>query len=193
MRRLVMVVLLPVALAAQAVAPSDPLEALVRDSPFVPVAGASRAAAGEGGPLELRSVVFERGEFAFSVYDAASRESQWVKLGQQDLPFVARSYDQAEDVLTVDYQGRTLALKLQPAHIAGQVPANAGASPPPLPSAEDAARAGANRPANAASSNPPAPLAPPAALKPDESQRLQQMAEEIRRRRQQQPVPPPKN
>jgi hypothetical protein len=172
-----------VALAAQVAVPSDPLESLVRDSPFLPGTGVVRSvASGENGPLELRSVVFEQGEFLFSVYDQGTRESKWVRLGQQDLPFVARSFNQEQDILTVDYQGRTLALELQPAHIADQPPAGSQPAPPPLPSAGETARQGGVRPSDSASSNP-AP--PPAALKPEESQRLQEMADEIRRRRQQ--------
>lgn len=175
-------------LAAQVAVPDDPLEALVRDSPFLPPAGMTRtAAAGEGGPLEFRSVVFERGQFSFSIYDQAARESKWVTFGQQDLPFVVRSYDQEQDILTVDHQGRSLALKLQPAHTAGQLPSGAATTPPPLPSAEEAARRGEAGPANP-------PSVPPASqtLDPAQSRRLEQMADEIRRRRQQ-PVQPSQN
>ena len=180
-----------VSLPAQTAIPTDPLEALVRDSPFLPGAGPARTTAtGEKGPLELRSVVFERGQYFFSVYDQGSRESTWVTLGQPDLPFVARSYDQEQEILTVEQQGRTIALKLQPAHIVGQSQPEATPAPPALPSAEEAARQGGARPANSAPPNP-SPAAPPAAIKP-EDQRLQEMADEIRRRRQQ-PVQPPSN
>lgn len=193
-------------LSAQVSAPADPLESLVRDSPFLPAPGTTRAAAsGESGPLELRGVVFERGEFAFSIYDQASRESKWVTLGQADLPFVARSYDQEQEMLTVEYQGRTTALKLQPAHIAGQAQAGSPSGPAPLPSPEETARQGPGRPQNSAPTYPAAnpaqspPAASPAqstgpaapAMKPDESRRLQEMADEIRRRRQQ-PVQTPR-
>lgn len=180
-----------VSLAAQVVVPPDPLDALVRDSPFLPGAATARAAAaGESGPLELRSVVFEQGKLFFSIYDQGNRESNWVTLGQGDLPFVARSYNQEQETLTVDYQGRTIALKLQPAHIAGQPEPGFAPAPSPLPSAEETARQrGPQRPNSAPPSASPAP--PPSGVKPEESQRLQEMADEIRRRRQQ-PIQQPK-
>lgn len=179
-------------LPAQVAAPPDPLESLVRDSPFLPGTGPVRpSGSGESGPLELRSIVFERGKFFFSIYDQGSRESKWVTLGQQDLPFVARSFNQEQDILTVDYQGRTIALELQPAHIAGQSQPGSVPAPPPLPSAEETGRRGGAPPADSAPSNPSS-AAPPATMKPEESQRLQEMADEIRRRRLQ-PVQPSKN
>ncbi|HWA26664.1 MAG TPA: hypothetical protein VG734_13470 [Lacunisphaera sp.] len=195
MRLSVLVALLPVSLAAQPAAPPDPLDALVRDSPFLPSGASPRApSAGEGGPLELRSVVVEGGEYAFSIYDQGSHEAKWVKLNQEDLPFVAKSFDDEQEILSVEYQGRTLALKLQPAHTAGAAPTGPGGPPPPLPSPDDAARQAGSRPQNAGQSNgQPVPVQPaPGALKPEESQRLQQMAEEIRRRRAQPPQLPGK-
>lgn len=187
----IIVALVSASLGAQVTAPSDPLDALVRDSPFLPVAGTARgAASGASGSLEFRSVVFERGEFAFSIYDQASRESKWVRLGQTDLPFVARSYDQEQDLLTVEYQGRITALKLQPARMAGQASSGSGTAPPPLPSAQESAGPAQPRPANSTSTGPPS-ASPPPAVNPEESQRLQEMADEIRRRRQL-PVSTPK-
>lgn len=182
-----------VSLPAQVVVPPDPLDALVRDSPFLPGASTARTpATGESGPLELRSIVFEQGKFFFSIYDRGSRESKWVTLGQRDLPFVARSYNQEQETLTVDYQGRTVALKLQPSHIAGQSEPGSAPPPPPLPSADEAARQRGPQPSNSVQPSPsPAPVPPPGAVKPEESQRLQEMADEIRRRRQH-PVQPPK-
>lgn len=163
--------------SAQVEMADDPLAALVRDSPFLPITGAVRPSApGEGGPLEFRSVVFETGKFFFSIYDQSARESNWVTFGETDMPFVVRSYDQEEDILTVDYQGRSLALKLQPAHTAGQV--TDGSAPAPLPSAGEATGPDVIRPTH------PAPAQAPA-LDADQSQRLQEMADEIRRRRQQ--------
>lgn len=172
-----------VTLAAQVTVPDDPLESLVRDSPFLPITGAAPiTASGEGGPLEFRSVVFELGEFFFSIYDQSARESKWVTFGETDLPYVVRSYNQEEDILTIDYQGRNLALKLQSAHTAGQI--TDGTSPAPLPSAGEGGQ-NAGRSTQSEASAPSSSSGVDAA----QSQRLQEMADEIRRRRQQ-PVQP---
>lgn len=182
MRPFILLALFPALLVAQSVAPPDPLDALVKNSPFLPASGASRAAAaGEGGPLEFRSVVFERGQFVFSIYDQASKQSKWIKLGPGETPFIARSYDREHDTLSLDYQGRSQVLKLQAGHIASQPPAGSAPAPAPLPSAQEAGRP------NQTPNNPTAK--PPANLAPAESQRLQTLADEMRRRRQ--TLPPP--
>ncbi len=164
------------ALFGQNQPPGDPLDTLVRDSPFLPPAGGIRAAsAGESGPLELRGVVFERGAYSFSVYDQTTREAVWVRLGESGHPFVARSFDQEGDALTVEHRGRSVVLVLEPAKTMTGDPG--AAPPPPLPTAAEAAPPGANQPTPAA--NPP----PAAAVNPAEAQRLQNVADEVRRRR----------
>lgn len=186
----VIFLLLIVPIVAHAKPAEDPLDALVRDSPFLPAGGAAPAANKESGPLELRGVAFEGREYVFSVYDQASKESKWVKLGQGDLPFTARSYDQEQELLVVEYQGRTTSLKLQTAHVVGQAPSGAASSPPPLPApGEGSPQAGAPP---APQPGPPGsgPARPTSTGNPEESQRLQRMADEIRRRRSLQQVPP---
>jgi hypothetical protein len=163
---------------APAPAGPDPLDELVRDSPFLPATGPA-APPSEGGPLELRGVLFEDGHFLFSVYDEGTKKSKWIRLGETDAPFVARSFDHENDILTVEYQGRSVALKLPPAHVAGVTQPGAPTPPAPLPTPQEA-----SRPAQ-----PPQPVAQPTAqpgIRPEESQRLQNMADEIRRRRLQQ-------
>lgn len=187
---------MPVLLAAQAAASPDPLEALVRDSPFLPASGAGAGAPATAvGPLEFRSVVFEQGQYFFSIYDQGTHQSRWVGLGPGDAPFVARSYNREQDILTVEHQGRSLTLKLQEGRIAGQPAGTPNSNPAPLPTSEETARkAGGPSPANA---NPPAPNAaaapaPAPAANPAEGQRLQELADELRRRRQM-PAQPPKS
>jgi hypothetical protein len=187
----VLFAVVPGIMAAQTPPAADALETLLRDSPFMPAAGARTTTAGETGPLELRSVVLEDGVFAFSIYDEASRQSSWVKLGENGYPFVARSFDHERDALTVEHRGRTMVLTLQPARMSSQQVA--GATPPPLPTAGQA-----NGPGNVPSpmQNPgtfppggPVPTAGPAqpgsptVTNAQEAQRLQNMADEIRRRR----------
>ena len=173
-----MAAFLPACLAAQAVPAGDALEALVRDSPFAPAAGAARASApGAAGPLEFRGVVFEDGRYLFSVYDQTAQRGWWVTLGEEqpDLPFVARSYDRERDLLTVEHQGRSVTLELQAGHVAGSAAPPAEQSPPPLPNPRESAGQAGPTPAN-----PPVP----ANAQPAEGQRLQELADELRRRRQ---------
>ena len=184
-RLFIMLTLAPAVLSAQATVSVDPLEALLRDSPFLPSTGVAGATAtGETGPLELRSVIFEDGKFAFSIYDQGSRESKWVKLGESGNPFVARSFDRERDTLTVEHQGRSITLTLQPARMSSQQSTGSPTAPAPLPTAAESAGAAAGQ-----SSGAPGPtVTPPAALSAGEAQRLQNMADEIRRRRHQAPL-----
>jgi hypothetical protein len=188
-RLLFLFTLVSAAIFAEEAAAPDPLDALVKDSPFAPVAGATRAgASGQTGPIEFRSVVFEDGEYAFSLYDQGSQQSAWLRIGETGLPFIVRSYDQERDIVTVEHQGRSLTLELQPGRMSDQPspgtppaplpgPAQAG-SGPPLPSAAEASGQG--------SMSIPAQPAPGGsnAGPNQESQRLQALADEIRRRRQ---------
>jgi hypothetical protein len=176
----------PGIMAAQTPAPADALEALLRDSPFLPAAGARAAPAGDTGPLEFRSVVFEDGAFAFSIYDQGSRQSNWVKLGENGHSFTARSFDRERDALTVEHQGRTQVLTLQPARMSSQQ--TGGASPMPLPTQAEAAgqpgpqNPNAQPPGIAPTGGPAQTISPPG-TNAQEAQRLQNMADEIRRRR----------
>ncbi len=188
-RCLLLGIMLPV-VSGQTPPPPDPLDGLVADSPFLqPAGGARKDAPGATGPLELRGIVFERGVYSFSLYDQASHEAVWVRLGEGGHPFVARSFNRERDVLTVDYQGRPVVLTLQPARMASANPAGAPPAPPPLPGAAEAAgRAGQQNAAPSGASNgnsPPAANANPAAApaNPAEAQRLQNLADELRRRR----------
>ncbi len=175
-RTLAALALAPAILPAQAAVATDPLDALVADSPFAAVAGGARAATGETGALEFRGVVFENGQYAFSLYDRGTQQSAWVNIGQTNLPFVARSFDQEHDRLTVEHQGRTLVLELQQGRMSDQGQQQPMAGPPPLPTPDQAAQAGSGP--RSPEMQPPRP-----AMNQAESQRLQELADEIRRRR----------
>ena len=187
-RALLSLILLPVAIA-QTTPPGDPLDTLVTDSPFVPASGGARAVAGATGPLELRGIVFDEGAYRFSVFDQGTGEANWVTLGERVQSFLARSFNQERDLLTVEHQGRTVVLALQPAKMAsGAAAMNQG--PVPLPGAgEPGTRRnnGAIQPGgNASNAAGPVPMPPPgpaANPNPAEAQRLQNLALEIRRRR----------
>jgi hypothetical protein len=167
---------------------ADPLDGLVADSPFLSPAGGMRSAAATStGPLELRSVVFVDGAYQFSIFDQGTGESDWVRIGEGGYPFVARSFNRERDALTVEHQGRTLVLALQPAKMASGAAAQPQ-SQPPLPGPGDATNRKGNPPpgqgpphtAANASNNAPTP---PGATSAAEAQRLQNLADEIRRRR----------
>lgn len=183
-----LLVALPLLAAEQPRAAPDLLDGLVRDSPFVTPAGGRAAASGESGPFELRSVVFEGGAYSFSIYDPSTKESAWVKLKEAGFPFVARSFDREHDTLVVDFQGRSLALALQPTKTTALAQSQAPVSPSPLPTQPGAAQNPAAR--NGPQPGTPAPNSPtnggppvPNAMSPAEAQRLQNIADEIRRRR----------
>jgi hypothetical protein len=175
-------------------ATSDPLDALVADSPFGAPAGGNRGGpAGATGPLELRSIVFVDGAYQFSIFDQGTGKAEWVKIGETGLPFVARSFDRERDALTVEHRGRTLVLALQPAKM-GTVAGGAPSAPPsPLPGANRNGPAQPNNVNAAAPNGPPggsgnnagprATPPPASSTSAAEAQRLQNLADEIRRRR----------
>ncbi len=89
---------------------------LLENSPFLPpnVSGAAGAAAA---PLELRSIIREGGEYEFSLFDTAKRQSTWVKLNEVGHDFVVKAYDPADESVTVEQQNRTYKLALKEAKI----------------------------------------------------------------------------
>lgn len=192
----VLLVLLPVSLLAAPAppanpaapaAPADPLDALAADSPFMPGTGARGVANASTGPLELRGIVFVDGAYRFSVFDQGTGESNWIGLDEREQPYVARSFNRERDTLTVEHQGRTIVLTLQPARMA-----SSGTSMPNSPSPLPGQGQGPGDPTNRRNNQPsgavsggPVPTNVPAAGAPNpaEAQRLQNLADEIRRRR----------
>jgi hypothetical protein len=173
--------LAPAAATPPAPAGTDALDSLVKDSPFMPAASGG-AAAGQTGPLELRGVIVERGSYAFSLYDLNSKESYWVGLNETGFPVVVRSYDAASDTVTVEQQGRTLSLTLAAART---MPANPAMAAQPAPGTPGAPGGPVPQP-TATPGNGPTPsfnVSVQSSVTPDEAQRLQRIADEIRRRR----------
>ncbi len=155
--------LLPFALLrAQPAAPS--LQSLVSNSPFGTAAAAGPNTGMPTGPLEFRGTFVDNGERFFSLLDPATRRSEWVGLNEAGRPFTVKSYDAERETIVVEYQGRSLDLKLHAARISALPPV--AAAPVPMP----------------ANANPGRPEAIPAPST-TEAQRLAQVAEEIRRRR----------
>lgn len=85
---------------------------LLENSPFLPT-GQAAAAAQQSAPLELRSIVKEGGQYEFSLYDAAKRQSTWIRLNEPGTDFLVKAFDPANNVVTVEQHSRiyTLALK----------------------------------------------------------------------------------
>lgn len=149
---------------AQPAAPS--LQSLMSNSPFG-VATATPAGAAAAGPLEFRGTFVDRGERFFSLVDPATRKAEWVGLNEAGRPFVVKNYDAERETVAVEFQGRTLDLKLHSARVVALAPQPVAPPPGTLP-----------QPGNPG--NQPRPAL---AAGTSEAQRLAQVAEEIRRRR----------
>lgn len=175
--------------AAASTPAADPLDALAANSPFLPGTGARGVANAATGPLELRSIVFVDGAYRFSIFDQGTGEANWVAIGDREQPYVARSFDREHDSLTVEHQGRTMVLSLQPARMASSGTA-VHPSPSPLPGQ---GQGDPTNPTNRRNNQGPTPASGiptgsgpmPNANTPNaaEAQRLQNLADEIRRRR----------
>jgi hypothetical protein len=149
------------------VAIAGDLEKLTSSSPFAPLQGPAAGNAGDNTPLEFQ------GEFFFSIYDPAAKNSAWVGLNEPGRAFTVRSYDEAKVTIVADFKGRSLTLSLKKAPIVPTVP------DPTMPTVT-LPTAGA-----------PAVTAVPTS---EEAKRLANLAAEIRRRRaMRQQVAPPAN
>jgi len=118
-----------------------PLQAtsnLLENSPFLP-GNVAAGAAQNSAPLELRSILKEGGEYEFSLYDAAKKQSTWVRLNESGHDFTVKAFDPDKETVTVEQKSRTYLLALKEAKIAlvtmapGQTSANAGMPPNPAP------------------------------------------------------------
>lgn len=143
--------------------PAPSLQNLLNNSPF----GANVAAGGPqvaNTPLEFRGTFVDRGERFFSLADPSTKKAEWVTLNESGHPFLVKAYDADNETVTVDFQGRSLSLKLRTAKI------TAAAMPVAQP------------PVATVPGQPPV-AQPPSPASTNEAQRLAQVAEEIRRRR----------
>ena len=111
---------------------------LLENSPFLPPNVSAAGAAQEAAPLELRSVLKAGGEYEFSLYDSAKKQSTWARLNEPGYDFVIKAYDPEKDTVTVELRNRTFKLTLKEAKItqlstaSGQPPAAAVAGPQPV-------------------------------------------------------------
>jgi hypothetical protein len=89
---------------------------LLQNSPFLPPDGGTRSAQ-QAAPLELRSIVVEGGQYEFSLYDPARRQSTWVRLNEPNQEFTITAFDAMSDTVTVETRDRVFKLELKEAKI----------------------------------------------------------------------------
>ncbi len=168
-------VLLLVAFSRVAAAPTpatppaapEKVNGLLSNSPFgSPKTGVLGANSGAE-PFEFRAVLEENGSKFFSIYETATKRSNWVEINDPVNGFTVKGYDGAKENITVEYQGKamTLAIKRAPA-----VPQAMQQQPMPPAQVQNGV---------------PVPGPVPGQVGPTtaDQQRIQQIQEEIRRRR----------
>jgi hypothetical protein len=146
---------------------------LAAHSPFLPQQG-SAAAPTAGAPLEFGGYLdTPSGERLYRIKDPGRKASEWVKLNEKSpsLGVVAKQFDEANDTLTIDYQGQSLTLAKKEAKIlsAGNVPQ---VMPQPMPVAGNT---------NVAPAVTQSVVVNP--TQADEQRRLEAVAAEVARRR----------
>ncbi|MFA6959235.1 MAG: hypothetical protein WC205_00615 [Opitutaceae bacterium] len=161
---LVLGLLLTVSGASAAVS----LDGLATHSPFMlqqeeeaaPTVTASAA-------VEFRGLISSKDGVFFGLYDRTRNTGAWVKKNDKSSDFQVRSYDEANDMVTLDYQGQKFTLALSSAKIGTAAPSPVVVAPPP--------------------GGPPVPGAPGAPVaagaRVDDQRRLESVAAEVRRRR----------
>jgi hypothetical protein len=116
---------------------------LLENSPFLPIGQA--AAAQQSAPLELRSIVKEDGQYEFSFYDPAKKQSTWVRLNEPSNDLLVKAFNLANNAVTVEQHSRTYTLTLKEAKIASLATAallgppgsaGPGVAEPPSPQAQ---------------------------------------------------------
>lgn len=144
--------------------------AISTESPFIPKNGQVAAAPTENAPIELRGVMSAPDGVYFAIYEPSTQKGNWVKAGETGSGYVVRSYDEANNSVSVEYQGRLQTLTLKEAKFDGTAAVTmpmVAQQPIVMPNA-------AQRPPGGAT------VAPTPA---DEAARLQQVANEVKRRR----------
>jgi hypothetical protein len=64
-------------------------------------------------PLEFRGVLIDEDGEYFRIIERTTKSSFWLGLNETGAPFVVRHYDGRRQVVTVEYQGRVIALPLR--------------------------------------------------------------------------------
>ena len=152
-------------LAAGKAASQTDLDSLVKNSPFGSSKAGQVADAGNQ-PIEFRGSMEENGQPIFSLYDTATKRTRWVGLNDTSGEVVVKSFDAEAHTVSVEQNGRPLALTLKSG------PRIVQNIPPPMPPAMQPGSPGL-----------PGQNSPNSIGKGPEQQRLSAIADEIRRRR----------
>lgn len=141
-------------------------------SPFMPPQSASTTGPTPGAPLEYRGYIESSEGRLFRIYDPSKKTSTWVKVDERNADFgvTAKQYDEGQQTLTIEFQGKTITLaERQPKVVSsGAAPA---AIPPPI----------APVPTNVSPAVTQAVVLNPTPA--DEQRRLDAVAAEVARRR----------
>ena len=149
-------------MAVASLAKAVTLDDLVQKSPFLPgdQPGGAVVAPTENAAIEFRGVITTKQGVLFGLYDRTKQTGAWVRKDDKSADFVVQSYDQANDMVSVDYHGQKFNLTLFSAKIGAAAPS----APMPLTGAG------------------PEPGVP-AVARVDDQRRLESIAAEVRRRR----------
>jgi hypothetical protein len=145
------------------------LSGLVNNSPFGTLRSGGAGGNASTEPFEFRAVLEENNNKFFSIYETATRRSNWVELNDPVNGFSVKSYDAGKQAIAVDYQGKTMTLAIKQAPAVAQV----YQAPPPQTGPVPAMQTPGNPSVQAGPTMPTA----------IDQQRIQQIQEEIRRRR----------
>jgi hypothetical protein len=149
--------------------PPDKMSGLLSNSPFGSAKSGVAGGTAGGEALEFRAFLGENGSKFFSIYETATKRSNWVELNDSVNGFSVKGYDAAKESITVEYQGKTMTLAIKRAPAVAQVMQQ---PPQPMP--------GPGPTGVMPSANNPSGQAGPTTV---DQQRIQQIQEEIRRRR----------
>ncbi len=146
------------------------LSGLVNNSPFGTLRSEDGGHNAATEPFEFRAILEEdNNKFLFSIYETATRRSNWVELNDPVNGFSVKSYDVGKQAIAVDYQGKALTLAIKQAPAATQVYQPPVPQTGPVPVLQN--------PGN------PSVQAGPTMPSANDLQRIQLIQEEIRRRR----------
>jgi len=134
-------------------------------NPFVPPAPPAPLVEPAPPQLELRGVMVEGRVTWFNLYNAETKESAWVKRGDQLADYMIKDYETERETLVLDYRKKAVSVALKPL----KMQRSAGS-----------ARSGV---AVALSSSAPHPASFSQGKPLEEGERLDQVAEQIRQRR----------
>jgi hypothetical protein len=140
------------------------LDGLAAKSPFMPQQEEAAApVVTEGAAIEFRGLIATKDGVLFGLYDRSRNLGAWVGEKEKGAEFVVQGYDAANDLVTVDYQGRKFTLPLSASRIGTAAPSPVAVVRPSGPSISGGSVSA--RPAQA------------------DATRLESVAAEVRRRR----------